>query len=441
MPGKVAKIGTFSDWEGMFNDWRKDIGVNTADIEAFHFDTLYGAIDTEEIEFGSYKGRRKWENLRQIPTQQMRDALMNMIVYQGDTEFASVEQQRNLLENAPTDWDRRAITRVMIEEMRHGWQMCALLVDHFGYSGKVEAQKMLERRAFENKRLLGAFNVDVDNWMDFFTYTDFVDRDGKFQLQMLKYSAFAPLGRSMSYMLREEAFHMGTGNDGLRRIVEAGVIPGWLIQKYLNKWISSSYDLFGTDHSSSAHWAYVWGVKGRYDEPKNEQGARPRRPERLQPQSLSRRSGGLDRALQHSLRSRASRSCTRRDIKFNRAIGRWAGQKFHAQTGEPLDDRAYEEHLKEYMPSAEDKKLLLDIIDTEKKWIAEKTGARDPLASDRRSAKVGDQSVNQIQFAYRGTENTDNHGFEQFAESNLVAPDRLAIDPLRWRELCCTILR
>ena len=131
----------------------------------------------------------------------------------------------------------------MIEEMRHGWQMCALLVDHFGYSGKVEAQKMLERRAFENKRLLGAFNVDVDNWMDFFTYTDFVDRDGKFQLQMFKYSAFAPLGRSMSYMLREEAFHMGTGNDGLRRIVEAGVVPGWLIQKYLNKWISSSYDL------------------------------------------------------------------------------------------------------------------------------------------------------------------------------------------------------
>ena len=151
MPGKVAKIGTFSDWIGMFNDWRKDIGVNTKDIEAFQFDTLYGAIDTEEIEFGSYKGRRKWENLRQIPTQQMRDALMNMIVYQGDTEFASVEQQRNLLENAPTDWDRRAITRVMIEEMRHGWQMCALLVDHFGYSGKVEAQKMLERRAFDNK--------------------------------------------------------------------------------------------------------------------------------------------------------------------------------------------------------------------------------------------------------------------------------------------------
>ncbi len=296
MPGKVAKIGTFSDWVGLFDDWRKEIGVNRDEIASFNFDTLYGAIETDEIQFGHFKGKPKWENLRQIPTQQMRDALLNMIVYQGDTEFASVEQQRHLFEAAPTDYDRRAITRVMIEEMRHGWQMCALLVDHFGYSGKVEAQKMLERRAFENKRLLGAFNVDVDNWMDFFTYTDFVDRDGKFQLQMLKYSAFAPLGRSMSYMLREEAFHMGTGNDGLRRIVQAGVIPAWLIQKYLNKWISCSYDLFGTDHSSSAHWAYVWGIKGRYDEPANETDRRPRRPERLQPPVVSRRSRRTDRS-------------------------------------------------------------------------------------------------------------------------------------------------
>src|SRR3954463_10063855 len=388
MPGKVAKIGTFSDWTGLFNDWRKEIGVNTKDIEAFQFDTLYGAIETDDIEFGAYKGRRKWENLRQIPTQQMRDALMNMIVYQGDTEFASVEQQRNLLDNAPTDWDRRAITRVMIEEMRHGWQMCALLVDHFGYSGKVEAQKMLERRAFENKRLLGAFNVDVDNWMDFFTYTDFVDRDGKFQLQMLKYSAFAPLGRSMSYMLREEAFHMGTGNDGLRRIVEAKVIPGWLIQKYLNKWISSSYDLFGTDHSSSAHWAYVWGIKGRYDEPKNEKQADlddlndyNRNLYRDEVSGLIERFNGVLKPGEPKLYAP--------DIKFNRMIGKWANQKFHPEAGERLEDKEYDQQLPDFLPSAEDKKLLLEIIANEKNWIAKKEGARDPfetIAEPRKSA-------------------------------------------------------
>ena len=63
MPGKVAKIGTFSDWVGLFDEWRKEIGVDRDEIASFKFDTLYGAIETEEIQFGSYKGRHKWENL------------------------------------------------------------------------------------------------------------------------------------------------------------------------------------------------------------------------------------------------------------------------------------------------------------------------------------------------------------------------------------------
>jgi benzoyl-CoA 2,3-dioxygenase component B len=372
------RIGTFGDWEGLFEEWRKEIGVNRDEIASFKFDTLFGQIETDEIQFGHYKGKKKWENLRQIPTQQMRDALLNMIVYQGDTEFASVEQQRWLFETAPTDWDRRALTRVMIEEMRHGWQMCALLVEFFGYTGKVEAQKMLERRAFENKRLLGAFNVDVDNWMDFYTYTDFVDRDGKFQLQMLKYSAFAPLGRSMSYMLREEAFHMGAGNDGLRRVVEAGKIPAWLIQKYLNKWISTSYDLFGTDHSSSAHWAYVWGIKGRYDEPQNRNQADLDDLNDYNRTLYRNEVAGLIERFNKSLQQ-GNEPLYAPDIKFNRAIGRYARQKFHAKTGEPLSDREYEQHFHEVTPNEEDKKLLLEIINNDRNWIVPKTGAKDPL--------------------------------------------------------------
>jgi benzoyl-CoA 2,3-epoxidase subunit B len=378
MPGKVAKIGTFSDWVGLFEEWRKEVGVNTGEIQNFKFDTLYGSIEENEIQFGHYKGRPKWETIRQMPTQNMRDALLNMIVYQGDTEFASVEQQRFLFESAPTDWDRRALTRVMIEEMRHGWQMCALLIDHFGQTGKVEAQKMLERRAFENKRLLNAFNEAVDNWMDFFAYTDFVDRDGKFQLQMLKYSAFAPLGRSMSYMLREEAFHMGTGDTGLRRVVEAGVVPTWLIQKYLNKWISESYDLFGTDHSSSAHWAYVWGIKGRYDEPKNE-----RAPDLDDINDYNRHLyhdevAGLVERFNGAMKNGGTKLYVP-NIKFNRTIGHWAKQKHDPQTGEPVDDKAYEQQITEWLPMPADKKLLLDIIHNEKNWIVPRTGARDPL--------------------------------------------------------------
>jgi benzoyl-CoA 2,3-dioxygenase component B len=205
---------------------------------------------------------------------------------------------------------------------------------------------------------------------------------------MLKYSAFAPLGRSTSYMLREEAFHMGAGNDGLRRVVQAGIIPAWLMQKYLNKWISSSYDLFGTDHSSSAHWAYVWGIKGRYDEPANDKEADLDDLNDYNRHLYRNEVAGLIERLNNVLKPGEPKLYAP-DIKFNRAIGKWAAQKFHPQNGEALDDRAYEQQLGDFLPSAEDKKLLLEIINNEKKWIVAKEGARDPLetiAEPRKSA-------------------------------------------------------
>src|SRR5215469_2009017 len=266
----MKKIATFDDWIDYFREWQKDIGYDAALLGNYNFETKLGELHSPEIEFGDYQGQQKWQRVTQIPNQSIRDALMNLIVYQGDTEFASVEQQKNLIETAPTEYDRQALTRVNSEEMRHGWQMCYLLVNYFGDSGKLEARKLLERRAFRGDRLLGSFNAPVNNWLDFFTYTEFVDRDGKYQLTMLSHSSFAPLAESVTAMLKEEFFHMFTGHTGLTRILRARKIPISIVQKYFNKWLSTAYDLFGTDHSSSAHWAYTWGLKGRYDELKNQ---------------------------------------------------------------------------------------------------------------------------------------------------------------------------
>lgn len=181
-------------------------------------------------------------------------------------------------------------------------------------------------------------------------------------------------------MLREEAFHMGTGNDGLKRIVQAGKVPAWLIQKYLNKWISCSHDLFGTDHSSSAHWAYVWGVKGRYDEPKNEKEADLDDLNDYNRGLYHDEVAGLIARLNTVLPAGAA-PLYAPNIKFNRNIGKWAGSKVNPANGEELSDKEYTERLNDFMPTAEDKKLLLEIIANEKNWIAEKVGARDPLTS------------------------------------------------------------
>jgi benzoyl-CoA 2,3-dioxygenase component B len=363
----VKKIATFDDWIDAFRCWQKDIGLRLPKYADYPFEAKYGDLKTNEIEFGDFRGQKKWERVTQIPHQPIRDALLNLIVYQGDTEFASVEQQRNLLETSPSDYDTDSVCRIMTEEMRHGWQMCHLLVNDFGETGRIEARKLLERRSWQNNRLLGSFNVDVDNWVDFFTYTEFVDRDGKFQLNMLSTSGFAPLARSMGPMLREEGFHLGTGHMGLQRIAKAGRLPAALMQKYVNKWVSTAYDLFGKDSSSSAEWFYVWGLKGRYDEAR--QTAEPDRAHLnefsrdLYRQEVEKLLEGISRLMPPG-----TPPLIAPDLKFHRAIGEFAGQTWSVR-GALLTPEQHEKHLLETLPSEEEKKFVIDLM-REPGWIA-----------------------------------------------------------------------
>ena len=369
----AARITTFDDWVDLFRAWIKDVGVDYPEITGYKFEAKFGPTRASEIEFGAFKGQPKWRRVIDIPDQRIRDACQNLIVFQGDTEFASVEQQRKLFLTSPSEHDRASLCRVVTEEMRHGWQMCTLLMNYFGYGGRVEAQKMLERRAFESKRLLGAFNQEVDNWLDFFTYTDFVDRDGKFQLTMLSFSGFEPLAKSMVPMLKEESFHLGTGHDGLKRIVRAGVVPLDLIQKYVNKWIPVSYDLFGVDHSSSAHWFYVWGLKGRYDEHQARQDANLGEMNEHSRYLYYLECQQLIEQINKGIPDGQPKLYVP-DLKFNRHIGEFANQPYSV-TGELMAPEAYPEYIKAMLPQPEDVKLMNEIQATEPKWIAPKTPA------------------------------------------------------------------
>ena len=365
----MAKIGNFDDWIDLFKAWQDDIGLQVSELKNYKFEVKLGELEVPEIEFGHYKGNRKWPTLMHIPDQRIRDALQNLIVYQGDTEFASVEQQRSLLETAPNSSDLLSIYRIMAEEMRHGWQMSYLLVAHFGDDGKREAEKLLERRADEHERLLGSFNESVENWLDFFAYTQFIDRDGKYQLQMLSTSAFAPLSRSMKPMLKEESFHLGTGNNGLLRIIKARRIPTDIIQRYLNKWVSTAFDLFGTDQSSSAQWAYVWGLKGRFDERTNAQPAEERKlNEHARELYRQEVSGLIERLNLHIPDDQQKLNIP--SEKFNRRIGIWKGQTFTID-GEPIEREKYKEYVASVTPTAQDRAFLADVF-KEKDWIAQK---------------------------------------------------------------------
>src|SRR5438105_1976256 len=130
----MPKISTFDDWTAHFRRWQQNLGIDPSVFGDYQFETKFGEVPTEEIEFGNYKGRRRWEKALEIPDQRIRDSLLHLIVYQGDTEFASTEQQRKLLQNPPSRYDLQCAARVMREEMRHGWQMAYLLIKYFGHS-------------------------------------------------------------------------------------------------------------------------------------------------------------------------------------------------------------------------------------------------------------------------------------------------------------------
>lgn len=360
---------TFDDWVAQFGEWQKKVGFDTAWLGDYKFEAKYDYDNVNpDIEFGDYAGRPKWERPLQIPHQNIRDALLHLITVQGDTEFASVEQQRHLLDTAPTEYDRKSALRIMAEEQRHGWQMCHLLMTHFGKEGAREAQKLLQRNANEGNRILGSFNEPTKNWLDFFVFTMFVDRDGKYQLKMLSHSAFKPLAASMGPMLKEEAFHLGTGSNGLRRILKAGVIPVPVIQRAFNRWIPTAYDLFGKDGSTSSEWGFVWGLKGRYDQ------ETPREVEKRMLNADARELYRQEITREVEIMNKSIPAGQPKLFvphpSFHRAIGEDVGREVTPQ-GEPWTGKGtYADYLASVLPTKEDDAILAECF--KKEWIAAK---------------------------------------------------------------------
>src|SRR3954449_11926102 len=242
--------------------------------------------DKEEgrkIGFGDHMGEEVWQD---VPGE-FRSTFRRLIVTQGDTEPASVEQQRLLGHTAPSLYDLRNLFQVNVEEGRHLWAMVYLLHAHFGRDGREEAEELLARHSgdVDKPRILGTFNEPISDWLSFFMFTYFTDRDGKFQLKSLAESGFDPLARTCRFMLTEEAHHMFVGETGVGRIVKrtlevmkeigtddpaavrrAGAVDLPTMQRYLNFWFTSSLDLFGAEVSSNAASYFANGIKGRPDE-------------------------------------------------------------------------------------------------------------------------------------------------------------------------------
>ena len=300
---------------------------------------LAPAEQDRRIAFGAHKGEPAWQ---EVPGE-YRSELRRLIVTQGDTEPASVEQQRRLGLTCPSLYDLRNLFQVNVEEGRHLWAMVYLLHAHFGRDGREEAEAMLERHSGDpdKPRILQAFNEETPDWLSFFMFTYFTDRDGKYQLASLAESGFDPLSRTCRFMLTEEAHHMFVGETGVGRIVQRACeiinqhktddvrkhrgIDLATVQRYMNFHFSVSVDLFGQELSTNAANYFTMGLKGRYQETRIEDDHVLRETSYQVPEVKGDAVVFVERnaltAVNERLRDDYIRDCQRGVDKWNKIIG------------------------------------------------------------------------------------------------------------------------
>jgi benzoyl-CoA 2,3-dioxygenase component B len=351
------------------------------------------------VGFGRHRGQPVWQ---EVPGE-YRGSLRRLIVTQGDTEPASVEQQRFLGRTCPSLYDLRNLFQVNVEEGRHLWAMVYLLHAHFGRDGREEAEALLERRSGDpdRPRILGAFNEETPDWLSFFMFTYFTDRDGKYQLASLAESGFDPLSRTCRFMLTEEAHHMFVGETGIGRVVQRtcevmrehgtddvrrhGAIDLPTVQRYLNFHYSVSLDLFGSEASTNAATAYTSGLKGRFEEGKQaddhllagatypvarpegdrvvsrEEPALPALNERLRDDYIADCQRGVDRWNQVIRRQGVDFELRLPHRGFHRAIGAFAETRV-SPDGRVLGQAEWDARRAGWLPTEADRAYLLSLM-------------------------------------------------------------------------------
>ncbi|MGH8693454.1 MAG: benzoyl-CoA 2,3-epoxidase subunit BoxB [Burkholderiales bacterium] len=409
-------------WQPKFLDWWREMGPNAFSAADVYLRTAtgvdaqgwatYGSVKMPDyrwgiflaepvpertIGFGDNYGQPAWQ---QVPGE-LRSQFRRIIVTQGDTEPASVEQQHLLGLSCPSLYDLRNLFQVNVEEGRHLWAMVYLLHAYFGRDGREEAEEMLARHSgdADKPRILGTFNEPINDWLSFFMFTYFTDRDGKFQLKSLAESGLDPLARTCRFMLTEEAHHMFVGETGVGRVVKRtlevmkeigtddpdavrrhGAVDLPTIQRYMNFWFTSSLDLFGSEVSSNAASSFANGIKGRPDEAQyqdhicNEASYELETPQGKEAVSLRN-------AMNEVLRNAYIKDCeigvkrwnmqiSRAGFdfqlrlpspRFRRAIGVWANAPTDPQ-GKALSREQFERDIPGWIPNEGDRAFVISLM-------------------------------------------------------------------------------
>jgi 1,2-phenylacetyl-CoA epoxidase catalytic subunit len=256
----------FPEMEFLERNWSKYYPTQTP----YQLFAKIGKLSSDAIQYGRMAGQPRFEKAGDMVGNMFYTA-RDIIRAQASTELGSIQQHRLTLEEAPTDAMKISILRIMAEELRHGYQMFWVF-DHDASWRKpghpdVAKETMDELLAMQlGNHVLDAFNIPFFNFLDNVIFATSIDLVGKYQLEMQKVFAYAPMARSMSPMLSEEGYHIGSGRGFLKELgisatTDRGRYSIEEIQKAINAWIPRGLEMFGNERGGET--AMAFGFKDR----------------------------------------------------------------------------------------------------------------------------------------------------------------------------------
>jgi len=228
---------------------------------------------------------RVWK-AEKMPDAQFVTAL-KIIRAQASTELGSIQQHRMVYEQLdsgslggldkeivegihrtdPTGHRLDSISfskkRVCVEELRHHTQMAGVLTldetfDRPRWGRHWATETMEELFAMRpGEHVLDAFNIEFKSVMDSATFMSFIDRVGKFQLEMQHQFLYGPMAISMPWMRwLEESYHLAAGERLMKAIAIAAIREGGNfgvedLQRTLNMWYPRGLEMFGSELGGS----------------------------------------------------------------------------------------------------------------------------------------------------------------------------------------------
>src|SRR3972149_1955472 len=217
-----------------------------------------------------------------MPDAQFMTAV-KIIRAQASTELGSIQQHRMVYEQLDsgslTGLDKEIVEgihrtdtmghrldsisfskkRVCVEELRHHMQMAGVLTldetfDRPRWGRHWATETLAELFAMKpGEHVLDAFNIEFKSLMDSATFMSFIDRVGKFQLEMQHHFLYGPMAVSMPWMrFLEESYHLAAGETLMKAIAVAAILEGGNfgiedLQKTLNMWYPRGLEMFGSE--------------------------------------------------------------------------------------------------------------------------------------------------------------------------------------------------